>query len=112
VEPSGLEATFTVGDATVTGTALVTPTGVSSTFAVGTVTLVWTILPTGVQAQFNMGTVTVTGTAVVSPSGLAMEAAVGVPKLTIWNGVPDTGGGAWSVVDDSNTSTWIEVNTG
>jgi len=38
--------------------------------------------------------------------------AVGDPKLTIWNGVPDTGGGSWSAVDDSNTSTWIEVNTG
>jgi len=59
-----------------------------------------------------MGTVTVTGTANIALTGVAMEAAVGTPKLTIWNGVPDTGGGSWSVVDDSNTSTWIEVNTG
>jgi len=91
---------------------LVTPTGVSSTFEVGTVTLVWTIHPTGVQAEFNMGTVTVTGTAKVIPTGVEVAAAVGDLKLTIWNGVPDTGGSSWSVVDDSNTSTWIEVNTG
>ena len=53
-----------------------------------------------------------TGSAVVEPTGVSATFAVGTPKLTIWNGVPDTGGSAWTVVDDSNTSTWTNVNTG
>jgi len=39
VTPTGVSGTFSLGTATVTGTALVTPSGVQATFSVGSVTV-------------------------------------------------------------------------
>ena len=80
------------------GASVVSPTGVSSTFSVGDVTLESRYFPTGVQATFGLGTVTIIASAVVIPTGVAITSAVGDPKLTIWNGVPDSSANTWTVV--------------
>jgi copper(I)-binding protein len=94
----GVRATFAVGALSVTGDANFTLVGVRSTFSTGDVTIESKYDVTGVRATFALGSVVVTGTANVTLEGVRATFATGVPKLTIWNGVPDANTDIWTIV--------------
>ena len=99
---SGVGATFSLGEETVTGSASVSQSGSSlaSTFSIGTET---------VAASAN----TSTTTAGVITSGLGEETPFGESfqnLVTLSAGSPNFF--IWSEVDDSQTITWTDVEPG
>ena len=113
VTPTGVQATFALGTATVTPNTIVIPTGVQATFAVGspTVTGTATVIPTGVYITSALGSATVTGTAVVIPTGVSSTFSVGSVTLEsryFPTGVQATfGNGDWNGYCYSNRSAGV-----
>ena len=99
VPVSGIELTTNIGNEDTSGNADVSVTGIQATGSIGDIVPVSTYEATGSSATTSIGSVTVTGGAVVIPTGISLTASTGTPRIT-----------AWAEVDTGTSVTWSEVD--
>lgn len=99
VPVAGVSANTFVGNEDTSGNANVFPTGASITGSVGDIVPVSGYDVSGVSATFALGSVTVIGSATVIPTGIGLTANTGSPNII-----------AWAEVDTGTQVTWTEVD--
>ena len=98
VSPTGTSATASLGDATILGDANFTVTGTSVTSSLGSLTILENevVTPTGIGLTSSMGAGQVVGGTVVTPTGIGLTASLGDETASAGAYATPAGNGATS----------------